>query len=113
MPHVILTRLLILLCLLSLTPLLSLNQAALTGLLNPSSVLLDGLFSIFPPDFSFFRLRSALLCVFSLFYICCLTAGWHSYFSLTVLLLAIITFSPEQNTTNRISTGFVGLNSLS
>src|SRR5574344_3130653 len=89
MPHVILTRLLILLCLLSLTPLLSLNQAALTGLLNPSSVLLDGLFSIFPPDFSFFRLRSALLCVFSLFYICCLTAGWHSYFSLTVLLLAI------------------------
>src|SRR5574344_157188 len=89
MPHVILTRLLILLCLLSLTPLLSLNQAALTGLLNPSSVLLDGLFSIFPPDFSFFRLRSALLCVFSLFYICCLTAGWHSYFSLTVLLLAM------------------------
>src|SRR5574344_2413619 len=89
MPHVILTRLLILLCLLSLTPLLSLNQAALTGLLNPSSVSLDGLFSIFPPDFSFFRLRSALLCVFSLFYICCLTAGWHSYFSLTFLLLAI------------------------
>src|SRR5574344_972365 len=50
--------------------------------------LLDGLFSIFPPDFSFFRLRSALLYVFSLFYICCLAAGWHSYFSLTVLLLA-------------------------
>ena len=67
MLHKTLILLLILLCSLSLTQLLSLNSKALIAVLNPLSVLLDELFWIFLPDFSSVRLMSALLCRFSAF----------------------------------------------